>query len=162
MIVRATENVATTVIGGKHIGQQVPAQDPRVVRAERPRRRDEIALAQRQHLAADDARIGDPAVTREHEDQVSPRSRRAPASIPPPRAPAPETPAATSPRRISTSSSQPRTSRSPVEHDPAHAGEQHGREADEQGHPSAVQEAAGDVAAPGFGAERMLAPPSAA
>ena len=136
----------------------MPAHDPAVVGAERPRGGHEIALAQRQHLAADDPRVGDPAGRAEHDNEVEQaraedgehghrehehRKRelhvtQAHQDIVDPSA----VPAADQPER-----------------DAEHAGDQHRGEADHERDARAVQQTAGDVAAERVGPQRMLARP---
>ena len=67
MITRATENVATTMIGGQTFGEDVPPDHVAVAGAEGARRRHELALGERQRLPAHDPRVGHPAAEGEHQ-----------------------------------------------------------------------------------------------
>ena len=69
-ILLATEKLAMTMIGLQMFGRMCWNRMRQSLLASRPRRQHELLLLDRQHLAADDAAVLDPAGQAEHEDQL--------------------------------------------------------------------------------------------
>ena len=78
MMLPATIRVAATTIGRERVGQDVAEDDPPVANADRPRRLDELALADRQEEAPHEAADPHPAEEPEDQDDRTRRCRAGP------------------------------------------------------------------------------------
>ena len=155
MIMNASSSVATTMIGRQRIGQDVAEQQAHRAVAARPGAAHELALADRQHVGADDPRELHPAGDGHHQDHV--QEARAEREDDPHR----EQDIGDGEEDIRHAHDE-RVGAAPVEagqeaeRDADQAGERDRRESDAEGDPAPVDDAAQDVAPEVIGAERML------
>jgi len=141
---------------GQHVGQDVAQDDAHRRAAERADRLDELARAKHQHLGAEDARVADPA--REPDDDDQRREARAQDGDDADR----EQDEGKCQLRvrhrhddgIHGAAAVPRREAQRRADEPAH---EHGREADHERHPRAVDHAGEDVATEVVHAEEMRA-----